>query len=398
MAVKPIRPLIHIFTAPTTTTVTNIYIYLYIFEEKKMKFSIEQKQLQNALNISLKGISNKNIMEILKGIYIEAEDNFITLTTNNLEIGIKTKISADVTESGTAIIEGKILSDIVRKLPDEILTISVDQDSIVKISTKKAKFKIKAMINSQFPQVEEFESSRYESIDVKLFSEMVRKTHFAASQDETKGVLTGELIEIDSDTISMVAIDGFRLAIKKIPSNYNLGEKKVVVPVKTLQEITKLVQSENCNFKILFEEKYVSFVVDDTIINSRVLEGDFINYRQIMPKEFMTKIKINTNEFINSLERAMLVSNNNLVKLSITDENLKVSARNLEIGDLEEEIPVSHEGKELEIAFNIKYFLDCLKNLDDEYIYMNFNTNISPCVITPETDQNYTYLLLPVRI
>lgn len=363
-----------------------------------MKFSIEQKQLQNALNISLKGISNKNIMEILKGIYIEAEDNFITLTTNNLEIGIKTKVEAEVMESGTAIIEGKILSDIVRKLPDEKITIAINENSIVKISTKNTKFNIKAMINSQFPQVEEFESSRYESLDVKLFSEMVKKTHFAASQDETKGVLTGELIEIDSNTISMVAIDGFRLAIKKIPSSYNLGEKKVVVPVKTLQEITKLVQNENCNFKILFEEKYVSFVVDETIINSRVLEGDFINYRQIMPKEFMTKIKINNSEFIGSLERAMLVSNNNLVKLSINDDNLRVSARNSEIGDLEEDIEVSHEGKDLEIAFNIKYFLDCLKNLDEEYIYMNFNTNISPCVINPETDQNYTYLLLPVRI
>lgn len=363
-----------------------------------MKFSIEQKHLQNAIGIALKGISNKNIMEILKGIYIETEDNHITLTTNNLEIAIKTKVEAEIIEKGSAIIDGKIISDIVRKLPDEKITITVNDEGIVKISTRKTKFNIKAMINSQFPQLEEFESDRYQSIDMKLFSEMVKKTHFAASIDETKGVLTGELIEIENDSINMVAIDGFRLAIKRIPSNYNLEEKKVVVPVKTLQEITKLSSNDDCDFKILFEEKYVSFIIENTIINSRVLEGEFINYRQIMPSDFMTKIKINNHEFISSLERAMLVSKNNLVKLSISNDNMKITARNSEIGDLEEDVPVELDGRDLEIAFNIKYFLDCLKNLDDEYIYMNFNTNISPCIINPETDSNYTYLLLPVRI
>ena len=363
-----------------------------------MKFSIEQKQFQNALSIALKGISSKNIMEILKGIYIEAENDHITLVSNNLEIGIKTRVEADVTENGTAIIEGKILSDIIRKLPDEILTISVNDSNIVKISTKKTKFNIKSMINTNFPQVEEFEDERYEKIDMKLFSDMVRKTHFAASQDETKGVLTGELIEIDAGSISMVAIDGFRLAIKRIPSNLNLEEKKVVVPVKTLQEVTRLSSNENCNFRIMFDERSVSFSVDDTIINSRVLEGKFLNYRQIIPKEFMTRIKINNSEFISSLERAMLVSNNNLVKLTIAEDNIRINAKNAEIGDLEEDIPVDQEGRDLEIAFNIKYFLDCLKNLDEEYVYMNFNTNLSPCIINPETDENYTYLLLPVRI
>ena len=157
--------LIHKFTGPTTTTVNNIYIIIYILREKNMKFSIEQKQFQNALSIALKGISSKNIMEILKGIYIEAEDGHITLVSNNLEIGIKTRVEADVTENGTAIIEGKILSDIIRKLPDEKITISVNDSNIVKISAKKTKFNIKSMINTNFPQVEEFEDERYEKMD-----------------------------------------------------------------------------------------------------------------------------------------------------------------------------------------------------------------------------------------
>lgn len=364
-----------------------------------MKFSVEQKQLQNALNIALKGISNKNIMEILKGIYIEAQGNELILTTNNLEIGIKTKISADIIEPGTVIIEGKIISDIIRKLPDEKLTITVNEEGIVNIVSRRSKFNIKSMMKTQFPPVEEFEEERYHDIDVNLFTDMIKKTNFAASQDETKGVLTGELFEVKDNSISMVAIDGFRLAVKGIPSNQDLGNNKVVIPVRTLLEISKLVSGDNPSLKVLFEEKYVSFVIGKTTISSRLLEGEFVNYSQIIPKEFMTTIKLNNRDFIDSLERASLVSNNNLVKLSISSDNLSISARNSEIGDLEEDLEIELIGKDLDvIAFNIKYFLDALKNIEDEFIFMNFNTAVSPCVIKPESDENYTYLLLPVRI
>ncbi len=362
-----------------------------------MKFTIEQKDFLQALNIAQKGLSGKNLMEVLKGIMIDASDNTLTMTTNNLEISIITRVEANILEEGKVLVEGKILSDIIRKLPNEKITFTVGGDDIVNITSGRTKFNIKAMVNNRFPVVEEYDDSLYQSLDSKLFIDMVKKTNFAASHDEARGVLTGELLEIKDDSMSMVAIDGFRLAIKNLKMNISLDNKKAVIPSKALLEISRIIENDE-KFGLLFEEKSVSFKVGKTIINSRLLEGDFINYNQIVPKDFITKIKIKTKDFIDSLERAQLVSNNNLVVLNINDDNLKISSKNTEVGNLEEFIKIDLEGKELEIAFNIRYFTEALRNIEDEYLYMNFNTNISPCVIQPETDEDYTYLLLPVRI
>lgn len=176
-----------------------------------------------------------------------------------------------------------------------------------------------------------------------------------------------------------------------------MEKRKVVIPSRTLLEISRIIESSE-KFSILFDEKFISFRVGQTIINSRLLDGDFINYNQIIPKEFSTVIKIKSKEFMESLERAQLVSNNNLVVLNIEEETIKISSKNSEVGNLEEFIKIDLEGKDLEIAFNIRYFTEALKNIEDEYIYMKFNTNINPCIVQPESDQDYLYLLLPVRI
>lgn len=362
-----------------------------------MKFTIEQKDFQQALNIVQKGLSGKNLMESLKGIHIEAFENMLVMTTNNLDLGIMTKTPANILEEGKVLIEGKILTDIIRKLPNDELTVTVGNDDIVNITSSRTKFNIKAMINTRFPLLEEYEEDRYQLIDSKLFIDMIKKTNFAVSNDEARGVLTGELLEVNEDAMSMVAIDGFRLAIKKLNTNFNMDKTKVVIPSKTLQEIARIIENSE-SFGILFDDRIISFKLDNTILNSKLLEGDFLDYDQIIPKEFMSKIKVKNKEFIDSLERAQLVSNNNLVILNINEDNMKISSKNTEVGNLEETLKIDLEGKELEIAFNIRYFVEALRNIEDEYLYMNFNTNISPCVIEPESDEDYTYLLLPVRV
>lgn len=362
-----------------------------------MKFIIDQKDFQQALNVVQKGLSGKNLMEVLKGIHIEALNNELILTTNNLELGILTKVEANVQEEGKVLVEGKIFSDIIRKLPSEQLTVTVGNDDVINIKSNRTKFNIKAMVNNRFPLLEEYEDDKYQTIDSKVFSDMIKKTYFAASHDDARGVLTGELLEITDNSVAMVAIDGFRLAIKTLKSNLGLHNHRAVIPVKTLQEIQRLIEGTE-NFGVFFEDRSISFKIENTIINSRLLDGDFINYSQIIPKEFITRIKIKNKDFVDSLDRATVVSNNNLVILNINDDNLKISAKNSEIGNLEEFLNIDLEGKELEIAFNIRYFTEALKNIDDEYIYMSFNTNISPCVIEPESDEDYLYLLLPVRI
>lgn len=361
-----------------------------------MKFSINQKEFLSALNIVQKGLSGKNLMEVLKGIHIETEDEYLVLTTNNLELGIITKVKADIKEEGKVLIDGRIIFDIIRKLPNEDLTITL-VDDILNIKSSNAKFNIKSMFNDRYPLLEEYDETKYETIDSEIFINMIKKTNFAASTDESRGVLTGELLEVEDNSINMVAIDGFRLAIKKLNTNYNLEQRRVVIPSKTLLEISRIIDSSE-KFGILFEDRNVSFKVDETIINSRLLDGDFIDYKKIIPNDFSTTVKVNNKDFIESLERAQLVSNNNLVILDISDDNLKISSKNTEVGNLEESLTIELKGKELQIAFNIKYFLEALKNIEDENIFMNFNTNISPCVIQPENEEDYIYLLLPVRI
>lgn len=362
-----------------------------------MKFTISQKNFQSALNIVQRGLSGKNLMEVLKGVHIEAVDNMLYITTNNLELGILTKVEASVQEEGKVLIDGKIISDIVRKLSNENITVKVGNDNIVNIKTSKSEFNIVAMVNNRFPLIEEYEASYYKMVSSEIFTEMIRKTHFAASTDEARGVLTGELLEIDDNSVIMVAIDGFRLAIKKIDSNLNLEQRKAVIPKSTLLEIQRLSESVE-EIGVLFEDRSVSFKIGDTVLNSNLLEGDFINYKQIVPSDFTTKIKINVKEFGDALDRASIVSNNKLVILNIKEDMLKLSSRNSEIGNLEETIDIEFEGKELEIAFNSRYFTDVFRFIEDEFVYLKFNSSISPCVVEPESDQDYIYLLLPVRI
>ncbi len=362
-----------------------------------MKFTISQKSFQAALNIVQRGLSGKNLMEVLKGIHIEAVDNTLLITTNNLELGILTRVPANVEEDGRILVEGKILFDIIRKLPNELIKFSVGNDNLVHISTSRSKFNIVAMINDRFPLLDEYDESDYKMVTSSLFSDMIRKTHFAASTDEARGVLTGELLEIDENSVTMVAIDGFRLAVKKIKSSLNLEPGKAVIPRNTLMEILRLSESSE-KIGILFEERSVSFKIGDTVLNSNLLEGDFINYRQIVPKEFVTRVKINVTEFNEALERASVISNNKLVVLNISGDSMNLSSKNSEIGNLEENISVEFEGKDLEIAFNSRYFTEALRYFDDEYIYLNFNSNVSPCVAESESDPDFIYLLLPVRI
>ena len=362
-----------------------------------MKFTIPQRNFQAALNIVLWGLSGKNLMEVLKGIHIEAVDNMLYITANNLELGILTKVEASVQEAGKVLIDGKILSDVVRKISNEDITVTTSNSNIVNIKTSKSEFNIVAMINDRFPLVEEYETSYYKMVSSEIFGEMIRKTHFAASTDEARGVLTGELLEIDDHSVIMVAIDGFRLAIKKVDSNLNLETRRAVIPRTTLLEIQRLSESIE-EIGILFEDRSISFKIGDTVLNSNLLEGDFINYKQILPSDFTTKIKINVKEFSDALDRASVVSNNKLVILNIKEDQLMLSSRNSEIGNLEENIAIEFEGRELEIAFNSRYFLEAFRYIEDEYVYLKFNSNISPCVVEPESDQNYIYLLLPVRI
>lgn len=365
-----------------------------------MKLFCKQSDLSNALNIVQKAISSKTTLPILTGVLLEAKNGVLKLTGNDLSIGIEKSIEANIIEEGSTVISSRIFGDFIRKLPDETVELSLTNKTL-SIECIKSHIDLITYDAIEYPELPKIDESNSYTISKTMIKNMIRQTIFATSQDETRPILTGSYIEIADNTISVVAIDGFRVAIRKSKINSNI-ESKVVVPAKTLNEINKIIASSdgNENIEVFVSEKNILFKIDDIKIVSRLLEGEYVKYSQMIPTEFKSRVEINTADLLHGIERVSLLSRegkNNSIKLSINDNSLEISSI-VEIGSANEEIAIQLEGNNLEIGFNPKYLIDVLKVIDSEIIYMEFLANISPCIIRPKNNDNYTYLVLPVRI
>lgn len=381
-----------------------MYLYLYISNQTKggypqLKIRIQQKDLSRCINVVQKGISSKSTLPILSGILLETEEGKLKLTGTDLEIGIKSSVNCEIIEEGTIVITSRIFGDIVRKLPDLPIDINVDENNNVHIICGNSKFNIIGQPSIDYPQLPEIFEGSYFEIPKDLLKSMIRQTIFAAAQDETRPILTGALFETSNNSASLVAIDGYRLAVKKVPVNVN-EDIKVVIPAKTLNEVSKILEDDDTEVKISCTQGNVIFNFGDTIITSRLLEGQFLNYNDIIRNEYKLKIRVKTRDLQECLERASLLARegkNNLVKLDISDDRLVITS-NSEIGNVYEELPIELEGNDIRIAFNSKYILEGIKAIDSEEIVMDMISNVNPCIIRPAEDNSYTYLVLPVRL
>ena len=228
---------------------------------------------------------------------------------------------------------------------------------------------------------------------------MIKQTVFAISDNKIKPILMGELLEIVDGNISLVAIDGYRLAVRSATVDNVSNNAKAIIPGKALTDVNSLLSTEE-DIQLGFDDKNAIFIIEDTKIITRLLEGDFIDYKKLLPREYNSKVKLNTKELLNSIERASLLSQsekNNLIKLSIRDNSMAITS-NTDRGNVYEEVSLELEGDYLDIAFNSRYFIEGLKNIDSEEIFIEFTTNVNPCIIKPADEVKYTYLLLPVRI
>lgn len=366
-----------------------------------MKIICNQKLLANKIGIVQKAINSKTTLDLLKGVLIVTKQDEIVLKGYDLEIGIETRVSAEVMEQGSIVINSKLFGDIIRKLPDSFVEIETDEDNNVYINCLNSKFKIKGDSAKEYPQIPDVNEDNLYSIPQDVLKSMIKQTVFATSQDQTKPILMGELLEIDNEDINLVAIDGYRLAVRTCKvDNLNQDIKaKVIIPGKTLTDVNSLLSSEE-DVKVGFNEKNAIFIIDETKIVTRLLDGEFIDYKKLCPREYNSKIKLKTKDLLNSIERASLLSQselNNLIKLSIRDSMMAITSNN-EKGNVYEEVALSLEGDYLDIAFNSRYLLEGLKNIDCEEIYMEFTTNVNPCIMKPADGTRYIYLLLPVRI
>lgn len=366
-----------------------------------MKFRCHQNELSSAIGIVTKAISSKTTLPILTGIYFEAQEGKIRLVGNDLSLSIETYISADVEEKGNVVIPSRLLSELIRKLPNEDILFEISEHNVVTISCMESNYKIIGLPGNEYPELPTIEDENSFVIDKDVFSNMIRQTSFSISQDESRPILTGALLEIGEGIFNMVAIDGFRMAIKRVKIKTDLV-KKAVVPGRTLIEISKLLSQieSKGDLRISFDEKQVLFTLGDLKVYSRLLAGEFINYAQILPNEFKSEANINNDEFLTAIDRSFLMARENkniAIKLEIKDDYICITS-NSEIGSSVEKVKINLEGQDLEIGFNPKYLMDALKVMDSELIDMSFINNVSPCIIRPSDNDSYTYLVLPCRI
>lgn len=368
-----------------------------------MKFTCSQQTLSRALNTVSKAVSTRTTLPILKGILLEAKSNgSLILTASDLEISIQKEVKASVEEEGSTVVVSKLFGDIIRKLPNEDILIETSEDNTVSIQTNSSEFKVISFPVDEFPRIGEKEESRENLVfDRNIFNGMVGKTSFAASIDESKGTLVGILTEISQDKVTMVALDGFRLALanEKMTS---ISENKFIISAKIMNEISKIVSDDegDDDIRISLGEKKAIFNIGSTEVVLRLMEGDFIKYRDIIPKDSVISMIIGRDILLESIERASLLAKegkNNLIKMTIRNNLLTITSRSEE-GNVKEEIVMEKTGDDLEIGFNSKFVIDVLKAIDDEQISMNFKTGTSPCVVRPVEGDAYEYLILPVRI
>lgn len=368
-----------------------------------MKFTCNQQTLAKALNTVSKAVSTRTTLPVLKGILIEAkEDGTLILAASDLEISIQKKVKASVEQGGKAVVMSKLFGDIIRKLPNEDISIEETDDNSVLIKTNSSEFTVVSLPAEEFPKLgEREENTRALVFNKEIFRDMVRKTSFAASIDESKGILVGILTEINPESVNMVSLDGFRLALAK--ENMISNEKShFIISAKIMNEISKIVSDDDSDsdINIFMGDKKAILNIGNTEVILRIMEGEFIKYRDIIPSDGTIKVTIGKEILLESIERASLLAKegkNNLIKMTIKNNLLTVTSRSEE-GNVKEEIIMEKTGEDLEIGFNSKFVIDVLKVIDDEEISMIFKTGTSPCVVKPVEGDAYEYLILPVRI
>jgi DNA polymerase-3 subunit beta len=306
-----------------------------------------------------------------------------------------------VEEEGSVVVLSKLFGDIIRKLPNEPITIEKIEENNILIRCSSSEFTIVGLSPDEFPNIGEIENTHKIILDKDIFRDMIKKTVFSASIDESKGIIVGSLIEMEENSMNMVALDGFRMAVAR--ENIKSGEnKKIIVSAKILNEINKIItETEDTDLlEIIIDNKKAVILLQGTKIVLRLLDGEFIKYREITPKEHKTSVVVNKGDLLESVERASLLAKegkNNLIKLSIHENKITITSRSEE-GNVKEEVLISKDGENLEIGFNSKYLIEALKVIGMDEVRMEFNTSISPCLIKPIEGNEFEYLILPVRL
>lgn len=364
-----------------------------------MKLICKKANLLNGVQIVSKAVPGKTTMPILECILIDAINGEIKLTANDMELGIETIIEGDIVEKGMIALDAKIFLEIVRKLPDNMITIETDSNFNTVITCEKAKFNIVGKSGEDFSYLPEIEKDTNVVISQFTLKEVIRQTIFSIADNENNKLMTGELFEIKDNNLKVVSLDGHRISLRNIELKDSYDPIKVVVPGKTLNEISKILTGEaDKDVTIYFTDKHILFEFDQTIVLSRLIEGEYFKIDQMLSMDYETKMNINKKEFLNCIDRATLLvkeGDKKPIIMNITDEDMELKIQST-IGSMNENIDIQKEGKDIMIGFNPKFLIDALKVIDDEQIDIYMVNPKAPCIIRDEHN-SYLYLILPVN-
>ena len=364
-----------------------------------MKLICSKSNLLHGVNIVSKAVPTRTTMAILECILIDASANEIKLTANDMELGIETKIEGEIAERGIIAIDAKIFSEIVRKLPDSDVVIETDSNFKTTITCEKSKFNIVGKSGDDFSYIPFIERNECISISQFTLKEVIRQTIFSIADNDNNKLMTGELFEIEENQLKVVSLDGHRISIRNIELKNNYDHKKVVVPGKTLQEVSKILPGDaEEEVNIFLSENHIVFEFDDTTVVSRLIEGEYFKIEQMLSSDYDTKVKINKRELLDCIDRATLLvkeGDKKPIIMNITDGNMELKINSF-IGSMNEDIDITKEGKDILIGFNPKFFIDALRVIDEEEVSLYMVNPKAPCFIKDD-EGKFIYLILPVN-
>lgn len=364
-----------------------------------MKIVCSKSNLLTGVQTVSKAVPNKTTMSILECILVDTTDGSIKLTANDMELGIETIIEGEILEKGVIALDAKIFLEIVRKLPDNDITIETDPTFKTTIICEKAKFNIIGKSGEDFSYLPEI--AKNDSVVISQFTlkEVIRQTIFSIADNENNKLMTGELFEINNDMLKVVSLDGHRISIRKIALKNSYDSKKVVVPGKTLSEISKILSGDmDKDVNIFFTDKHILFELGDTVVVSRLIEGEYFKIDQMLSSDYETKIKMNKRELLDCIDRATLLvkeGDKKPVIIDVKDTSMQLKM-NSTVGSMDEDIDIEKEGKDLKIGFNPKFLIDALRVIEDEEILLYMVNPKAPCFIKDEKE-SYIYMILPVN-
>lgn len=366
-----------------------------------MKLQFQKSNLSNGISIVSKAIPSKTTMSILECILIDASADEIKLTGNDMELGIETKVEGTILERGKIALDAKLFYEIIRKLPDtdSPLNITSDDKFNTTIECENALFNIQGRDGEEFSYLPYIERDQYISLTQFTLKEAIRQTIFSIAPNDSNKMMGGELLEVKDNILKVVSLDGHRISIRNITLKDSYENRKVIVPGKTLSEISKILTGDNeKEVLIFFSKNHILFEFDDTIVVSRLIEGEYFRIDHMLSSDYETKVKLNKRDFMDNIDRAMILirdSDRKPIILNVEDNNLNMKVKS-SFGSMNADVMAHKSGKDIMIAFNPKFLLDALRVIDDEEVELYMMNPKSPCFIKDE-DETYIYLILPVN-